>query len=612
MNPINLPELENLAKIVRKNILTSTTTAGSGHPTSSLSATDMITVLMFAGFFRANLEDPNQINNDRLIFSKGHAAPLLYALYAVAGKIDQQELQTLRKFGSRLEGHPTMNFEYTEAATGSLGQGLGVGLGMSLKAKMDNLDYRTFVLLGDSELAEGSVWEAMQLASFYQANNLIGILDVNRLGQRGETMQGYDLENYRKKVEAFGWQAILLDGHDLQEIYKAFETAITSTHRPSMLIAKTLKGKGVEFLEDQDGFHGKAVSPQMLSKALAEIGQIKEIVGKVALPSSQPAQSSPALETIPAKEYQLGDMIATRKAYGQALLETANPEVVVLDAETSNSTHAEDFKKVYPDRFLEMFITEQNMVSTALGLARRGKIPFVSTFSAFFSRAFDQIRMSQYSAPNIKLVGSHCGCSIGEDGSSQMGLEDLGMMRTIQNMVIMYPADAVSTQKIVSLASQNQGNFYIRTTRAQTQVIYTKEQEFEIGGSHTMHQSKEDQITIVGAGITLQESLKAFDKLTKEGVKVRIIDLYCIKPIDKPTLQKAGLETGKILVVEDHYPEGGIFSAVAEALAQDKVKIFSLAVTKMPRSGTPAQLLEHQQIDSQGIYQKAKQILAKS
>jgi transketolase len=612
MNPINLPELENLAKIVRKNILTSTTTAGSGHPTSSLSATDLMTVLMFAGFFRANLEDPNQINNDRLIFSKGHAAPLLYALYAVAGKIDQQELQTLRKFGSRLEGHPTMNFEYTEAATGSLGQGLGVGLGMSLKAKMDSLDYRTFVLLGDSELAEGSVWEAMQLASFYQANNLIGILDVNRLGQRGETMQGYDLENYRKKVEAFGWQAILLDGHNLQEIYKAFETAVTSTHQPSMLIAKTLKGKGVEFLEDQDGFHGKAVSPQMLSKALAEIGQTKEVVGKVALPSSQPAQSSPALETIPAKEYQLGDMIATRGAYGQALLETANPEVVVLDAETSNSTHAEDFKKVYPDRFLEMFITEQNMVSTALGLARRGKIPFVSTFSAFFSRAFDQIRMSQYSAPNIKLVGSHCGCSIGEDGSSQMGLEDLGMMRTIQNMVIMYPADAVSTQKIVSLASQNQGNFYIRTTRAQTQVIYTKEQEFEIGGSHTVHQSKEDQITIVGAGITLQESLKAFDKLTKEGVKVRIIDLYCIKPVDKPTLQKAGLETGKILVVEDHYPEGGIFSAVAEALAQDKVEIFSLAVTKMPRSGTPAQLLEHQQIDSQGIYQKAKQILAKS
>jgi len=611
MNPINFLELENLAKLVRKNILTSTTTAGSGHPTSSLSATDLMTVLMFAGFFRANLEDPNQINNDRLIFSKGHAAPLLYALYAVAGKIDQQELQTLRKFGSRLEGHPTMNFEYTEAATGSLGQGLGVGLGMSLKAKMDGLDYKTFVLLGDSELAEGSIWEAMQLASFYQASNLIGILDVNRLGQRGETMQGHDLEDYRRKVEAFGWRAILLDGHNLQEIHKAFETAITSRHRPSMLIAKTLKGKGVGFLEDQDGFHGKAVSPQMLTKALAEIGKMKEAIGKVSLPPSQPAKSQPASKAVHHKEYQLGDMVATRKAYGQALLEVENPEVVVLDAETSNSTHAEDFKKVYPDRFLEMFITEQNMVSTALGLSRRGKIPFVSTFSAFFSRAFDQIRMSQYSAPNIKLVGSHCGCSIGEDGSSQMGLEDLGMMRTVQNMVIMYPADAVSTQKIVTLASQNQGNFYIRTTRAQTQVIYTKEQEFKIGGSHTVHQSKEDEITIVGAGITLQESLKAFDKLTKEGIKVRIIDLYCVKPIDKPTLQKASLETGKILVVEDHYPEGGIFSAVAEALAQDKAEIFSLAVTKMPKSGTPAQILEHQQIDSQAIYKRVKQILIK-
>lgn len=606
-------DLEKLSTLIRYWILLSTTKAGSGHPTSSLSGVELMTALFFGKIFRYDLKNPSQPNNDRIIFSKGHASPLFYALYAAAGKISEKELKTLREFNSLLEGHPTSTFPYSEAATGSLGQGLSIGLGMALNAKyIDKLSYKTYVLLGDSEMSEGSQWEAIQLAAHYKLNNLIGIIDVNRLGQRGQTMYGHNLAAYEKRLAAFGWQTITIDGHSLAEILNAYKKVLKAKNKPTMIIAKTLKGKGISFLENKNGWHGKALSQEQFSKALTELGKIdKHVRGSIVQPKK--VKISKLRPKIKPLKDSYEEPLGTRKAYGHALVKLypRYPNMVVLDAEVSNSTYAKTFKEVYPKRFFEMFIAEQNMVGVAVGLAARGKIPFVSTFSAFFTRAFDQIRMSQYSgkAANIKFVGSHAGTSIGPDGPSQMGLEDIAMFRSLLNSVVLYPADHLSSEKLVEQAIKHKGLVYIRTTRMDTEPIYKKSDTFPIGGSQTLKASSSDKITVIGAGVTLYEALKAYNELKKQKINIRIIDLYSIKPIDAATLKKAAKQTQAILTVEDHYVAGGIGEAVKTALEAISVPIYSLAVKKMPKSGSPEKLLNYENISSQAIVKKVKSIL---
>lgn len=605
-------DIEKLARLVRYFILVSTTEAGSGHVTSSLSATDLMASLLFSGIFRFDADRPDHPNNDRLIFSKGHASPLFYALWAVAGKVTEQELMTLRKFGSSLEGHPTTAFRYTEASTGSLGQGLSIGLGMALNAKyIDKLPYRTYVLLGDSEMSEGSVWEAIQLASHYRLDNLTGILDVNRLGQRGETMYGHDLSAYAKRVSSFGWETLLVDGHSITDIMSAYKKVLMVKDRPVMIIARTIKGKGVSFIEDKDGWHGKALSREELAMALQELGEVDT---SARWEIAKPEDRNPE-KRIPLKadkvSYDPAKPVAARKAYGNALrrIFPQYPDMVVLDAEVSNSTFSDIFGEAYPERFFEMYIAEQNMVGAALGLSRRGKIPFVSTFAAFITRAHDQIRMSQYSDANIKFSGSHGGVSIGEDGSSQMGLEDIAMFRAMLNSVVLYPSDAVSMEKLVEEAARHKGMVYIRATRKDTPVLYSNDEEFSIGGSKILRESERDLITVIAAGITLHEALGACDELKREGIFIRVIDLYSIKPIDVETLNKAAQATNAIITVEDHYADGGIGEAVRSALALHYVPVHSLAVRKMPRSGKPAELLEYEEISKNAIIKKVKELL---
>jgi transketolase len=596
--------LLSLTKLIRSWILKSTTAAGSGHPTSSLSATDLMAGLMFGGDFHFDVKNPGNANNDRLIFSKGHASPLFYALWAAADAFPANELANLRKLGSPLEGHPVMTFPFTEAATGSLGQGLSVGVGFALNAKyLDKLPYKTFVLLGDSEMAEGQVWEAIQLAAHYKLDNLIGILDVNRLGQRGETMYGHKVLEYDKRLKAFGWQTIVIDGHSLPKISTAYKKAVKVKSKPVMIIAKTIKGKGVKFLENKDGWHGKALKPDELEKALKLLGKVDtSIRGTISLP--KPAKPA-ALVSGKVEPMPLDKPMATRKAYGYALNRIASKyPIVALDAEVSNSTYADIFQKANPKRFFEMFIAEQNMVGAAVGLARRGKVPFVSTFAAFLTRAFDQIRMAQYSQSNIKFVGSHAGVSIGEDGPSQMGLEDIAMFRSILESFLLYPSDALSCNKLVEESAKHQGMVYIRTTRAETPIIYKPEEQFPIGGSKVLRSSANDSATIVTAGITVHEALKAYDELRRQGIFIRVIDLYSIKPIDVATLQKAAAETKAIITVEDHYPQGGLGEAVLSALRHAKAHVVKLTVTKMPKSGKPSESLEYEGISTKAIIQQ--------
>jgi transketolase len=607
-----LEHLKKLATLMRYYILTMTTQAGSGHPTSSLSAVELMAALMFGGIFRYDLAHPQHPNNDRLVFSKGHASPLFYTLWAMAGQLTEAELMTYRHFGSPLEGHPTVSFRYTEAATGSLGQGLAIGLGLALNGKyLDKLPYTTYVLLGDSEMAEGSQWETLQLAAHYQLDNLVGILDVNRLGQRGETMYGHNLMAYEDRIAAFGWETILVDGHSFPEILGAYDRAMTVTDKPVMIIAKTIKGKGVSFLEDKNGWHGKPLNPEQLAQALPELGPVdKSVRGEVAKPEDlKPVPAAP--QAAAPLSYQKGDSLATRKAYGNALkrLYPQFPTLVSLDGEVSNSTYAEIFEAAYPQQFFEMYIAEQNMVGAGLGLAIRGKLPFVSTFAAFFSRAFDQVRMSQYSDPNLKFAGSHAGVSIGEDGPSQMGLEDLAMFRAVLNSVVLYPAEAVATERLVEAALKHHGIVYIRTTRMGTPIIYGPEEDFPIGGCKVLRQSPSDVATVVGAGVTLFEALAAYEALQQEGIHIRVIDLYSVKPVDAATLLAAAQATRALITVEDHYPEGGLGEAVRSALAPHPVPIYSLAVTKKPQSGKPAELLDFEEISRGAIVKLVKQII---
>jgi transketolase len=611
IDPTTKTRLENLAKMMRYYVLASTTAAGSGHPSSSLSAADLMAGLLFGGTFRFDAPHPENPNNDRIIFSKGHASPLFYAMWAVAGQVTFGELMTLRIFGSRLEGHPTVAFPYTEASTGSLGQGLSIGLGMALNAKyLDKLPYRTYVLLGDSEMAEGSQWEAIQIAAHYKLNNLVGIIDVNRLGQRGETMYGHNLAAYEERIAPFGWGVIAIDGHDFEQIIDAFQKATTFTDRPVMIIAKTLKGKGVSFIEDKDGWHGKALSEEQLEQAKAELGYVDtSIKGEITWPQDvKPTAQEPKKGKEPV--YPPDRPVATRRAYGNALARISDqyPDIVALDGEVSNSTYSDIFEAAHRERFFEMYIAEQNMVGTAAGLAARGKVPFVSTFAAFLTRAFDQVRMSEYSKSNIKFAGSHAGVSIGQDGPSQMGLEDIAMFRTLLSGVVLYPSDAVSTERLVEKAAGHRGIVYIRTTRMDTPIVYGPEEVFFIGGSKELRKSGEDRVTVVAAGVTLFEALRAYEDLKSDGIMIRVIDLYSIKPLDLATLEEAARQTEAIITVEDHFAEGGLGEAVQSALA-GIAAVHILAVRKMPASGTPEELLKYEGISKEAIVQKVREVL---
>lgn len=631
-------DLEKISKLVRRYVLEATTEAGSGHPSSCLSAVELMVALMFGGSFRFKADDPAYRVNDRLIFSKGHAAPLLYSLWKVAGALTKTELLTLRKFTSRLEGHPTRRFPYAEVATGSLGQGLSVGLGMALSGRMDQLPFRTYVLLGDSELAEGQNWEAMAVASHYGIDTLCGVVDMNRLGQRGETMDGHATHKIERKCKAFGWHTIVVDGHNLEEVSRAYVEAAFTKGKPTMIIAKTIKGKGLAFLEDKNGWHGKSLNREDCQKALEEIGEVDEkLIAEIVKPEEMEiprlsGSSHLAMHArgdkldlnsvsslsnkvgIPDEVDRLEDYtkpMATRKAYGHALVEMypQYPDMVVLDAEMSNSTFAETFKQTYPERFFEMFIAEQNMVSVAVGMAMRGKVPFVSTFASFFTRAYDQIRVAQYSQSRLNFVGSHCGVSIGEDGPTQMGLEDIALFRSIFNSVVLCPSDHISTEKLVLQMAAHDGICYMRATRMEATPLYKTDDDFYIGGSKVLRQSNKDVVTIIGAGVTLHEALKAYESLLAENVFIRVIDLYSIKPLDIDTLVKACKETKALLVVEDHFTEGGMGEAVRSSLIFETTPIHSLAVTKMPRSGTPTELMAFEEIDAKAIVQKIKEIL---
>jgi transketolase len=606
----NLGQLKKLATLIRYYSLASSTRAGSGHPTSSLSAVELMVGLMFGGIFRYDLDHPDNPNNDRLIFSKGHASPLFYSLWLASGKVSEEELLTYRQFGSPLEGHPTVSFPYTEAATGSLGQGLSIGAGMALNAKcLDKLPYRTYVLLGDSEMAEGSQWEALELAAHYGLNNLTGILDVNRLGQRGETMYGYNLKIYQQRLAAFGWKTIVINGHDLAAVLTAYRQALRAPV-PTMIIAKTIKGKGVSFIEGKNGWHGKVLDEEEFKKAAAELGPVdKSMRGEIARPEDKrPPVLNPA--DAASIKYPKDKPVATRLAFGNALkrLYPAYPLIVSLDGEVSNSTFAEIFGQARPSRFFEMYIAEQNMAGMALGLARRGKIPFASTFAAFWTRAFDQIRMSQYSDANIKFVGSHAGVSIGEDGPSQMGLEDIAMFRSLLNSVVLHPCDAVSTEKLVEELIRRNGLGYLRTLRQNTPIIYDPGETFEIGGCKVLRQSANDQATLIGAGATVHEALAAYDELQKRNLAVRVIDLYSIKPLDEKTLLKAARETPALITVEDHYTAGGIGEAVLSAIAETRTPVHILAVRHKPKSGKGPQLRDYEGISAAAIVKEVEKL----
>lgn len=605
--------LEAIAYALRVDCLKATTQAGSGHVTSCLSAADIVAVL----FFHVMQFDINTFKNplnDRFILSKGHAAPLLYSVWKELGCISEDELLTLRTFNSVLEGHPTTRFEYNEAATGSLGQGLSIGLGMALTAKADKHAFKTYVLLGDSEMTEGSNWEAAELASYYKTDNLIAIIDVNNLGQTGQTIEGYQTERYRKKFEAFGWSAFVCDGHSIEDLIAVFKKADESKHQPIVIIAKTIKGYGLDSeIEGKNGFHGKAIPKEQLNFYSEKLRErfpqaAEDLSTMIPFPHRKTIdKKDEKKETImlDVPIYRLNDSIATRYAYGQALvaLGKACQNAVILDAEVKNSTYTELFEKQFPERFYQCYIAEQNMIGMAVGMVIRGKIPFSSTFASFLTRAHDQIRMAAIGNAAVRICGSHAGVSIGEDGPSQMGLEDIGMMRALSESIILYPCDAVSAYKCVELmANYTQGVSYLRTTRGATPVIYNNNETFTIGGCKQLRWSLEDKACIVTAGITVFEALKAYDILKAEGILIRVIDCYSIKPLPKDELFEAAQMAGKhIITVEDHYPAGGLGEAVCASLINSNIKITCLAVTKMPRSGTAAELFAYEEIDAAAI-----------
>ena len=591
-----------LGQQLRVDSIRAAAVTSSGHPTSSMSAADLMAVLM-SKYLHYDFGNPDDPHNDHLVFSKGHASPLLYSMYKAAGAISDEELLTFRKFGSRLQGHPTPAIPWVDVATGSLGQGLPYGVGIALAGKkLDRLPYRVWVLHGDSEMAEGSVWEAFEHASFYGLDNLTVILDVNRLGQRGETMHGWDLDSYANKARAFGWHAIEVDGHDVEAIDRAYGEAAAQQGQPTVVVARTLKGKGVKEVEDKPNWHGKALDHP--DEAIAELGGERNITIEVAQPDKAEPHRFEATGSLELPTWDLGEEVATRRAYGDALaaLGSARGDVVALDGEVSNSTYAEIFRDAHPDRYFEMYIAEQQMVAAAVGLQVRGWVPFASTFAAFLSRAYDFVRMAAISRANIRLAGSHAGVSIGEDGPSQMALEDLAMMRAVHGSTVLYPSDANQTARLVAQMAEREGIVFLRTTRAATPVVYGADEEFPIGGARVLREG--DDVAIVGAGITLHEAVKAADQLESEGISARVIDLYSVKPADGETLRAAAEATGgRILTVEDHWSEGGIGDAVLEALSDGETpaRVVRLAVRDLPGSGKPAELLAAAGIDAEHI-----------
>ncbi len=606
---------QNKATLIRKYCLVSTTEAGSGHPTSCLSAADITTVL-FDKYFSYDINEPLNLYNDRFVLSKGHAAPLLYSLFGMARAYPLEEVKKLRKLGSRFEGHPTPKFIYAEAATGSLGQGLSAGAGLALVCKREKIPNTTYVLLGDGELAEGQVWEAANFASFHQLDNLIALLDINRLAQSGETMFGYHVNEYANRFAAFGFEVISIDGHDFTEIDAAFQKATgNTTGKPVVIIAKTVKGKGISFLENKEGWHGKPLKKEELEDALQEWGDVDDALSF--------ELKKPSVTKLPAKEYSFPELdmefdaekeYATREVFGEVLakLGEENGDVYALDGDVKNSTFTEDFSKAFPERFVECFIAEQNMVSVAAGLSRLGKIPFVATFAAFLTRAADQVRMARISRANIKFVGSHAGVSIGEDGPSQMGLEDISMFGTLPDTVILQPADATATLKLLPLITAHMGFCYLRTLRSKTKLLYKANETFSIGGSKILRSSAYDLLTVAATGITVFEALKAAEKLALQDVYIRVVDIYSINPIDRETLLQCLLETSLpvLITVEDHFIHGGMGDFAASAVA-DSGQVEKMAVTEISQSGKMEELLNNAGIDAAHIVDRVKSFIIK-
>ena len=598
-----------LAQQLRVDSVRAAAVTSSGHPTSSMSAADLMAVLI-EKYLRYDFDAPENPANDHLIFSKGHASPLLYAVYRAAGAISDDELLTFRKLGSRLEGHPTPVLPWVDVATGSLGQGLPIAVGVAIAGRsLDRIPYRVWCLCGDSEIAEGSMWEAFEHAAFMGLDNLTAIIDVNRLGQRGETMHGWDLDSYADRAKAFGWHAIEIDGHDVAQIDAAYEEATRTTDRPTVVVAKTIKGKGVPEVEDKPGWHGKALDDP--EHSIEELGGIRNLTVDVAKPeAATPHSFETAALDLP--RYDLGTEVATRKAYGEALTAVSKADglVVALDGEVSNSTFAEIFAANLPERYFEMYIAEQQMAAAAVGIQARGWKPFASTFAAFWTRAYDFVRMAAISRADIRLCGSHAGVSIGEDGPSQMALEDLAAFRAVHGSTVLYPSDGNSTARLVAEMANREGIVFLRTTRAATPVIYTTDEEFPIGGSKVVRDGED--ITIVGAGITLHEAVKAAEALAEDGVSARVIDLYSVKPIDTETLRAAAEATCAIVTVEDHWPEGGLGEAVLSVFAEDeeRPRVVTLAVRDMPGSGKPDELLAVAGIDADHIAAAVRKLVS--
>jgi transketolase len=601
--------LEKIATRLRIHSVKMTTKAGSGHPTTCLSMADLLACLFFDEM-KYDPKNPDNWANDELVLSKGHAAPILWAAYAEAGIIPEKSLMNLRKITSVLEGHPTPRMKWVKSATGSLGQGLSVGVGMALVMKLGKSPGRVYVFSGDGECAEGSVWEAVNMAFLHKLRNLCLIVDINRLSQSEETMHGHDIKAYERKFKAFGWDVISIDGHNINEILKAFKKARENV-MPTVILAKTIKGKGVSFVEDKNGWHGKPLKGEDSKKALEELGPMPLVDAKKYVRKPKKMQNHQAPKRYNFKRTVYKDKTATRRAYGNALLSLGkiNETVVALDGDVKNSTYAEDFFESFPKRSYQSYIAEQNMVGMSIGMSAKGYLPFLATFSAFLSRAHDQIRMSGYSFSNIKFAGSHSGVSIGADGPSQMGLEDLAMFRPIPGCAVLYPCDAYSTEACVESMVKHKGLAYIRTTRPATPLIYSKDDKFPIGGSKVLRKSKNDEATVIGAGITVHEALKAFDELKDEGISIRVIDAYSVEPIDKDNILKEVWNAGKkVVVVEDHFKNGGLGDAVAQALC-GKADIIHLAVKDLPRSGKPEELLDKYGIDAKHIKEAVKELI---
>jgi transketolase len=603
-------EWNELAGQLAVDSIRSSTAAGSGHPTSSLSAAHLSAVL-WSDHLRYDVADPKGLANDRFVLSKGHASPLMFSILKAVGAIGDEQLLSFRRFGSPLQGHPVPlpDMPWIDVATGSLGQGLPIALGMALAMRMDGIPARVWCLLGDSEVAEGSVWEAMANASHDGADNLIAIGDVNRLGQRGPTMLEWDLDTYSARALAFGWHPIVVDGHDVAAIDAAFVEA-EQADRPAIVIAKTEKGHGVSFLANREGWHGKALSQEEAERAIAELGGPRDLSVTPRKPEAgvAPPEDAPNA-TLPAYT----EAIATRKAFGETLAAlSVRPEVVAIDGEVANSTYTEDLQKVAPDRFVEGYIAEQNMLGMAVGMQVLGKIVFPATFAAFFTRAYDFIRMAAISRADLRLSGSHAGVSIGEDGPSQMALEDIAMMRAVHGSTVLYPCDGNSTAALVAAMADLPGISYIRTTREKTPAVYGAGETFTVGGSKSLRSSEADRVTLVAAGITVHEALGAAETLAADGIAARVLDCYSIKPIDGEALRTASSETGLVVTIEDHWVEGGLGDAVLEALAADGIlsgRVIKIAVTQMPGSGTPEELRDWAGISADAIAGRVRSLL---